>query len=227
MCFVGHECINCICFRCIFCSIWNDEAQTKLQEGIDEQVDHFYYLEDIFLLNIKPLSEALIDQLLSHFVIPLLIGSIGPDPKPPENDDQESLIDDVDDETSLEREHIHREREAAAYARISSKLALEVFSHRGFVNAVVAPLLHPYPPKLVREIVNTPPKYAVKTSTPVMYNLCRTSRRPSVHSVVAVGASASSSKIEGDDDERSDSENPYARPLDSGQLMKFLKRMLM
>ena len=103
---------------------------------------------------------------------------------------------------------------------LSPKLVLEVFSHRGFVNAVVAALLHPYPPKLVREIVQ------LKLLHVLCYTLCRTSRRPSVHSVVAVGASASSSKIQGDD-ERSDSENPYPRPLDSGQLIKFLKRMLM
>ena len=49
---------------------------TRLQRGVEEQVDHYYYLEDIFALGIRPLSETLIDQLISHFILPVLFGSL-------------------------------------------------------------------------------------------------------------------------------------------------------
>ncbi|ETO13741.1 armadillo-like helical domain-containing protein, partial [Reticulomyxa filosa] len=46
--------------------------RSQIQQGVEEQVDHYYYLEDIFLLRIRPLNESLMDQLFSHFILPVL-----------------------------------------------------------------------------------------------------------------------------------------------------------
>jgi hypothetical protein len=48
----------------------------KLEEFVESLIDIYYYLQDIMNLNIKELSETLIDQLLSHYVLPVLIGSV-------------------------------------------------------------------------------------------------------------------------------------------------------
>jgi hypothetical protein len=48
----------------------------KLEEFVESQIDLLYYLQDILSLGIDALSQALCDQLLSFFVLPVLIGSI-------------------------------------------------------------------------------------------------------------------------------------------------------
>ena len=48
----------------------------KLSEQVEQRIDHFYYLEDIFQLNVDALSQALTDQLLCHFILPILLGAL-------------------------------------------------------------------------------------------------------------------------------------------------------
>lgn len=51
-------------------------SRGQLEETIETLIDLFYYLQDILNLDIEALGQALIDQLLSHFVLPVLIGSL-------------------------------------------------------------------------------------------------------------------------------------------------------
>lgn len=80
-----------------------------------------------------------------------------------------------------------------------------MFSDGGFINAIIVGLMHPYPPKLVRQIVSSPPDCAVKTSTPVVYVLCQRNRsyyrRNSESLSTKTGAAATN------DDGTSDSED--------------------
>ena len=51
-------------------------GRARVEEVMEQVIDLFYYLQDIFNLEVEALSFALMDQLLSHFVMPLLLGSL-------------------------------------------------------------------------------------------------------------------------------------------------------
>lgn len=55
-------------------------TKNKADEALELQVDYFYYLQDILQLEIEPLSNILIDQLLCHYVLPTLVGSLNAQP---------------------------------------------------------------------------------------------------------------------------------------------------
>jgi len=233
----------------------------QLQRGVEEQVDHYYYLEDIFLLGLRPLSEKLMNQVLSHLVLPVLVGSLvevddllkvqqrllqqfdaemdrvdsdnrvqpmmanspmdaddqhdakyeeqeqeqeeqPPPPQAPQAQDRQptepttdkldsvdalgSLVD-MNKSTSMLEVGDDDTQKASAIrkflqrrTRISKQLALflltqvlTVFSDGSLINAIIVALMHPYPPKLVNQIVLKPPQHAVESSIPIAAVLCQ------------------------------------------------------
>jgi len=48
----------------------------KLEDLIDELIDYFYYLHDIFNLGIPELSRVLSEQMLKYLLVPHLVGSL-------------------------------------------------------------------------------------------------------------------------------------------------------
>ncbi|ETO20787.1 hypothetical protein RFI_16432, partial [Reticulomyxa filosa] len=124
------------------------------------------------------------DQLFSHFILPVLLKSILDKPSQDvmttltssaRNEVQmSSAADDKQTATS------HREKQESLRTRIDRQLALflltqvlKVFSEGGFVNALIVALMHPNPPKLVNQLIECPPPNAVKPSVAVVRILCR------------------------------------------------------
>lgn len=110
----------------------------KLAQKIDEQIDTYHYLMEIFRLHIEELSEVLMDQLLSNFVLPLVIGSLSPS-----GQDHQLII---------------------PVALYLSAQILEIFDHIPFINSIVISLLHPFPPMLAMHLNKSPPEYPIDSS---------------------------------------------------------------
>ena len=181
-------------------------------------------------MGLRALSDKLMNQLLSHLVLPVLIGSLvdvddlvriqqqkmnefdkefndidkensvepmmNTDPiknstsRPTVNNrngqdlnksnfgnKSASMLEVADDDTqkaSAIRKFLERR------TRISKQLSLflltqvlTVFSDGGLINAIIVALMHPYPPKLVNQIVLSPPQVAVESSIPLHTVLCQ------------------------------------------------------
>lgn len=54
------------------------KTRRKLEDFVDELLDYFYYLHDIFNLGMAELSEVLTDHLLKCLLLPQFVGSLIP-----------------------------------------------------------------------------------------------------------------------------------------------------
>ena len=151
--------------------------------------------QDIFLLGLRPLSDKLMNQLLSHLVLPVLIGSLVDvehlvEAQQDINDQYARELNRIDGENFNENNHNKVDddtQKASAIrkflesrTRISKQLALflltqvlSVFSDGRLCNAIIVCLIHPYPPKLVNQIILQPPQHAVESSIPISHVLCQ------------------------------------------------------
>jgi len=121
------------------------EKQAVLTDGVENQKDHYFYLEDILQLEFPGLNATLSDQFLANFLLPVLVRSILNESEPSPDEDL-----------------------------ISCKLALfllsqvcDIFQDSMLVNSLVMCLFHPKPPKLADELVRNPVKAPVRISTSV------------------------------------------------------------
>mmetsp|Transcript_30854 Transcript_30854/g.75239 ORF Transcript_30854/g.75239 Transcript_30854/m.75239 type:complete len:1031 (-) Transcript_30854:172-3264(-) len=123
----------------------------KVCESVANQIDLYYYIQDIFGLGKDfkkdALGNTLMDQLLAHFVLPVLLASLAP---------QES------------------QRQTRKKLLLSQKLALFlltqillVFQHEGFVNAIATCLIHKQPPLLSKWLMHSSPGHPIKSPVPL------------------------------------------------------------
>ena len=229
-----------------------------------EHTIHCIYIQDIFLLGLRPLSDKLMNQLLSHLVLPVLIGSLvdvddlvkiqqelldqyekemnsvdnenSVEPMLTENDNNDnntteniineeankstSMLEMADDDTqkaSAIRKFLQRR------SRISKQLSLflltqvlTVFSDGGLINAIIVALMHPYPPKLVNQIVLKPPQHAVESSIPVAHVLCQKRsyyRKNSTTSTSQPSTPINEINDDGNNDEKDDKRSELMRQI--------------
>uniref|UniRef100_A0A7S3YCX4 FPL domain-containing protein n=1 Tax=Lotharella globosa TaxID=91324 RepID=A0A7S3YCX4_9EUKA len=139
----------------------------KVNESVANQIDLYYYIQDIFDLGKDfkkdALGNTLMDQLLAHFVLPVLIGSLLP-PEARQNNTRKMLL--------------------------SPKLALFllsqvflVFRHEAFVNAIATCLVDKHPPLLSKWLMHAVPNHPIKSPVPLtdlLYNNPRSSKRESL-----------------------------------------------
>uniref|UniRef100_A0A7S0H9W9 FPL domain-containing protein n=2 Tax=Amorphochlora amoebiformis TaxID=1561963 RepID=A0A7S0H9W9_9EUKA len=132
----------------------------KVNESVANQIDLYYYIQDIFDLgkDLKKdaLGNTLMDQLLAHFILPVLIASL--------------LPPDV-------------RRTSKRKLMLSPKLALFllaqvflVFRHEGFVNAIATCLIHKQPPLLCKWLMHAIPNHPIKSPVPLTTLLFALSR---------------------------------------------------
>lgn len=96
--------------------------KAKLEDFTAELMDYFYYLQDIFNLGIKELSEVLSDQLIKYLILPQFVGSLIPD-------------DDV----------VLEDRLSPLLAVFLLSQIFYIFSFQPLVNTIAAALVHPNP----------------------------------------------------------------------------------
>ncbi|XXQ29692.1 FPL domain-containing protein [Plasmodiophora brassicae] len=108
--------------------------QHVMTRVLDVLIDQFHYIMDILRLDICALSQVLVDQLLSHLIIPVLIASIGSRDTP-----NPSLIS----------------KRLALFTLFQIFL---VFTDRCLINSVVTCLLHLSPPAICEQIISCPPE---------------------------------------------------------------------
>ena len=159
----------------------------KLDETVENMIDFMFYLQDILSLSIDKMSSILTDQLLAHYVMPVLIGSLVARYDPQKID---KLKSDAKPGTGTGTAAATPAAAAASSSSSSSapptgkpqlgllssppqrdytiqaRLALYLlgqvfltFSHYGLVNSIVTALLHPNPPVICETIVRTPIKF--------------------------------------------------------------------
>lgn len=215
-------------------------------------------------MGLRPLSDKLMNQLLSHLVLPVLIGSLvdvddlvkiqqelldqyekemnsvdnenSVEPMLTENDNNDnntteniineeankstSMLEMADDDTqkaSAIRKFLQRR------SRISKQLSLflltqvlTVFSDGGLINAIIVALMHPYPPKLVNQIVLKPPQHAVESSIPVAHVLCQKRsyyRKNSTTSTSQPSTPINEINDDGNNDEKDDKRSELMRQI--------------
>eukprot|EP01083_Nonionella_stella_P088880 247942_1 len=116
-----------------------------LTQLFDDQLDNYFYLEDIMTLGINKLASVLMDQILCHFVIPVLIGSILASSSPsPEG----------------------------TYNRVGTKFALfllsqlfDIFSYEPFVTSIATCLIDPHPLRVIEQMSYIPLEKAISRDT--------------------------------------------------------------
>lgn len=113
----------------------------KVRSKVEQQIDHFYYLQDILNLQMDAMSRVLSDQFLAHFVFPVLVASFLP-----------SNI-----KKELDAEH-----------KISNRVAqffltqiFDIFSNSLLIQAIASSLLHPNISALASTLISHPPIYPV------------------------------------------------------------------
>ena len=161
----------------------------KVEEHVETMIDFMFYLQDILSLNIDRMSGILTDQLLSHFIMPVLIGSLVAryDPqkiekaktegKPPASTATPSASASAPSSSTASTSSAPPsaplgkqvglvsappQRESTIQARLALYMLGQVFlcfSHYGLINSIVIALLHPTPPVICETIVRTPIKY--------------------------------------------------------------------
>jgi len=129
------------------------DKQIVISDGVEHQKDHYFYLEDMLKLGFPELHAIVSDQLLSHFLLPVLLGSV-------RNSDKG-----VSDDPYL----------------ISCKLSLflltqvcEIFRDPDLLNPLIVCLLHPHPPKLATQLTLSPVKVPVMAKPSVSEVLWKT-----------------------------------------------------
>lgn len=106
----------------------NHQNYSRLQGVVDELLDVFYYINDIINLGIDSLNNVLVEQMLTHLLIPLFRGSL--------------LIDD-----ELE------DRICPPLALFLLSQVLHIFTHTTLVNVLGGALVHPRPHKYVTDFL--------------------------------------------------------------------------
>ncbi|KAL6053147.1 FPL domain-containing protein [Balamuthia mandrillaris] len=96
----------------------------KLEDFVHELLDVFYYIQDIFNLNISELSRALSDHLLKNLLLPLFA---------------KSLLCFTDEDEG------HDDRINPALALFLLAQVFHIFSYRTLVNTLGAAMIHPDP----------------------------------------------------------------------------------
>lgn len=96
--------------------------KAKLEDFVEELLDYFYYLHDIFNLGINELNEVLTDHLLKYLLLPQFAGS---------------LIN----IQSLELE----DRLSPMIATFLLAQVFYIFNHKPLVNTLAAAIIHPDP----------------------------------------------------------------------------------
>jgi len=129
------------------------DKQIVISDGVEHQKDHYFYLEDMLKLGFPELQAIVSDQLLSHFLLPVLLGSV------------RKSDTGVSDDPYL----------------ISCKLSLflltqvcEIFRDPDLLNPLIVCLLHPHPPKLATQLTLTPVKVPVMAKPSVSEVLWKT-----------------------------------------------------
>ena len=87
-----------------------------------------------------------------------------------------SELDALDDKQKASNIRKFMERRTRISKQLSLFLltqVLTVFSDGGLINAIIVALMHKHPPKLVNQIILSPPQHAVDTSIPVAHVLCQ------------------------------------------------------
>jgi Uncharacterised conserved protein/CLEC16A C-terminal len=125
----------------------NSTYQTRgvLEEMMENVIDLLFYLQDILNLGVEELSQTLIDQLLSHFTLPVLLGSLNID------SDEKDSTDRICPQLAL---------------YLLSQIFM-VFTHRSFINSIVASLFQATPPRLVESLIMRPPPNPIKSPFPL------------------------------------------------------------
>jgi len=130
--------------------------QMVISDGVEHQKDHYFYLEDMLKLGFPELHAIVSDQLLSHFLLPVLLGSV------------RSSDNGVSGDPNL----------------ISCKLSLflltqvcEIFRDPDLLNPLIVCLLHPHPPKLATELTLNPVKVPVMAKPSVSEVLWKTKEK--------------------------------------------------
>jgi len=133
----------------------------KVNESVANQIDLYYYIQDIFDLGKEfkkdALGNTLMDQLLAHFILPVLIASILPE---------------------------ENQRKSNRKIFLSKKLALFllaqvflVFRHEGFVNAIATCLIDNHPPLLSQWLMHAAPTHPIKSPVPLTHLLYPRSKK--------------------------------------------------
>jgi len=128
------------------------DKQMVISDGVEHQKDHYFYLEDMLKLGFPELHKIVSDQLLSHFLLPILLKSVSSSDKS------------ASDDPNL----------------ISCKLSLflltqvcEIFRDPSLLNPLIVCLLHPHPPRLASELILNPvtvPVMAKPSVSEVLWN---------------------------------------------------------
>ena len=124
----------------------------KVKEKAEHQIDHFYYLQDIFNLQVEAMNRVLTDQLLAHFVFPVLVGSC--------------IATDEEDE-SVASELSHRISSHFSIFLLAQMFHIFRDNSAPLINALASCLLHPFLSTLAASLIKDPPPYPVLSTQPI------------------------------------------------------------
>lgn len=167
-------------------------TRSKLEEVMESLLDLLYYLQDIMNLGIDALSQTLSDQLLSHFILPELLGSLTDDGKGKKLEPRLALF-------------------------LLSQVFM-TFQHYPLVNSIAAALIDPKPPQIIDALVTSPPHYPVKAPLPLTFVLFpKCAPAPLSELVEALSAAALANSTQPPQPEQHITVNISSAPADSTQ----------
>lgn len=140
----------------------------KVNQVLDMQIDLLYYLQDIIQIGVSAISNLLVDQMLCHYVLPTLLGSLA--------------------------EQCHNDGDSMTPTLAMYTLTQMILIYRDpyLVNAIIGSLIDPRPVKLLNAVVSDPPQYGVRAGIPIAQILCpyeiRPVDSPDVKSIVRISS---------------------------------------
>eukprot|EP01119_Soliformovum_irregulare_P014909 TRINITY_DN4131_c0_g1_i1.p1 TRINITY_DN4131_c0_g1~~TRINITY_DN4131_c0_g1_i1.p1 ORF type:complete len:976 (-),score=250.71 TRINITY_DN4131_c0_g1_i1:40-2967(-) len=111
---------QCYTLDSLICSS-SHQNRSKLEDFVEELLDYFYYLQDIFNLGMTDMSEVLSDHLLKHLLLPQFIGSL------------------VTSDMELE------DRLTPLTAVFLMAQVFHIFNYKPLINTLAAAFIHPNP----------------------------------------------------------------------------------
>eukprot|EP01083_Nonionella_stella_P016160 45184_1 len=114
----------------------------KFENAVQSHIDHYYYLADILSFNLEHLSQRLIHDLLSHFIVPVLLESL-------------TAKDDVKENTRIDK-HLS--------LFILAEMFI-IFSNTELKSAITICLMDHNPPKWIYQIMIAQSQYIPEMDT--------------------------------------------------------------